>query len=326
MQPAGSSSGDAHVPVNTDRIVGGSKLLSEMRDLIRRKHSSIRTEQAYLEWAKRYILFHGKRHPKEMGEQEIVAFLSDLAVKRNVAAATQNQALNALVFLDKQVLGREELTLDGITRAKRPERLPRVLDRGEIERMFVHLEATPKLVAALLDGAGLRLLEALRLRIQDLEFERSQIVVRNGKGAKDRVTLLPAGLLQPIRDQMASAPRCGKTRRHHIGESAIQRAVKKALSAAAIHKHGSCRTLRPQLRHPSTGRRLRHPHRSRAARAQRCPYHDDRHASDEQGAAGRQASPIAAYRLLNDLRTEPAMTTKATLKPGQKGTKRLADS
>ena len=139
MNPVGTFRREAHVPVNTDKIVGGSRLLGEMRDLIRRKHYSIRTEQAYLEWAKRYILFHGKRHPKDMGAEEIVAFLTDLAVVRHVAASTQNQALDALVFLYKQVLGREELELQNITPAKRPERLPSVFDRGEIERLFSQL-------------------------------------------------------------------------------------------------------------------------------------------------------------------------------------------
>jgi integron integrase len=290
MNAVGAPRGDASIPIETDSIVGGSKLLGEMRNLIRRKHYSIRTEQAYLQWTKRYILFHGKRHPEEMGGAQIVAFLNHLAVDRKVAASTQNQALNALVFLYKRVLGREELALDNIARAKRPERLPTVFDRSEIERLFVHLEGTSKLVAALLYGAGLRLLEGLRLRIQDIEFQRSQILVRNGKGAKDRVTLLPPDLVQPIRNQMAVArqlhaadlaagwgkvylpyalerkypkattqwgwqylfgaadtstdPRSGKTRRHHLGESAVQRAVKKAICAAGIHKHGSCHTLR----------------------------------------------------------------------------------
>lgn len=276
--------------LNTDKIVGGSKLLGEMRQSIRRKHYSIRTEQAYLAWAKRFILFHGKRHPKDMGSAHIVAFLNHLAVERTVAASTQNQALNALVFLYKQVLKREDLALDDIKPAKRPERLPTVFDRSEIEKLFANIDPAHKLVAALLYGAGLRLLEGLRLRIQDIEFGRSQILVRDGKGAKDRVTLLPPGLVQPIRDQMAVAqrlhqkdladglgdvylpyalarkypsagrqwgwqylfpakttavdPRSGKTRRHHLGESAVQRAVKGAIQAANIHKHGSCHTLR----------------------------------------------------------------------------------
>ncbi len=290
MHHADPPPGDAHVPVDTDRIVGGSQLLGEMRDLLRRKHYSIRTEQAYLDWAKRYILFHGKRHPNEMGDAQIVAFLNHLAVNRNVAASTQNQALNALVFLYKRVLGREDLALDDITPAKRPQRLPTVFDRSEIEGLFMHLEGAHKLVAALLYGAGLRLLECLRLRVQDIESERNQIMVRNGKGAKDRTTLLPPGLVQPIRGQMETArrlhakdlaaglgevylphalerkcptaagqwawqylfparstavdPRSGKTRRHHLGESTIQRAVKKAIGSAGIDKHGSCHTLR----------------------------------------------------------------------------------
>lgn len=290
MQRATASRGDAHAPPDADRIIGGSRLLGEMRDLIRRKHYSIRTEGAYLQWAKRYILFHGKRHPNEMGGAEIVAFLNHLAVTCNVASSTQNQALNALVFLYKQVLGREDLTLGEIAPAKLPERLPTVFDRSEIERLFAQLEGTPKLVAALLYGSGLRLLEGLRLRIQDIEFERSQLLVRSGKGAKDRVTLLPPALVRPIREQMAAAralhakdlaaglgevylpyalerkypnaarqwgwqylfpasstavdPRSDKIRRHHLGESTIQRAVKQAILAAGIHKPGSCHTLR----------------------------------------------------------------------------------
>jgi integron integrase len=284
---------DGYIPVNTDRIVGGSRLLGEMRDILRRGHYSIRTEEAYLHWSKRFILFHGKRHPKEMGEAEIVAYLNHLAVQRNVSASTQNQALNALMFLYKKVLGREELDLRDLTPARRPQHLPTVFDRGEIERLFAHLEGVHKLVCALLYGAGLRLLECLRLRIQDIEFERNQIVVHDGKGAKDRVTLLPPALVQPIRDRMERArqlhkhdlaaglgevylpyalerkypnapkawgwqylfpanntavdPRSnppGKIRRHHIGESAVQKAVKQAILKAGIHKHGSCHTLR----------------------------------------------------------------------------------
>ncbi len=290
MQRTSVLRSDAHVPVDTDKIVGRSKLLGEMRDTLRRKHYSIRTEKAYLEWAKRYIFFHGKRHPKEMCEAQIVAFLNYLAVERKVAASTQNQALSALVFLYKQILGREKLALDNLKPAKRPEKLPTVFDRSEIERLLDRMKGTPKLVTALLYGAGLRLLEALRLRIQDVEFERSQIIVRDGKGAKDRVTLLPPELVVPIRAQMTSVgevhrkdlatglgevylphalerkyknaarqwcwqylfsanststdPRSGKTRRHHLGESAIQRAMRKAIIAAEIHKHGGPHTLR----------------------------------------------------------------------------------
>jgi integron integrase len=290
MHPTSKPNSDAHLPIDTDKIVGRSRLLGQMRDAIRCKHYSIRTEQAYLDWAKRYILFHGKRHPNEMGEREITAFLNHLAVARNVAASTQNQALCALLFLYKQVLGRETLELDQLTRAKRPEHLPTVFERNEIQRLFQYLDDPHRLVAGLLYGSGLRLLEGLRLRIQDIEFERNQIIVRNGKGAKDRVTMLPAPLIKPIRDQMEKAkhlhaedlsvglgevylpyalekkypnasrqwgwqylfpankpakdPRSEKTRRHHLGESAIQRAVKQAIQKAQIHKHGSCHTLR----------------------------------------------------------------------------------
>lgn len=286
MPPTESS----NAPDNTDKLVGNSKLLGRMRDDIRRRHYSIRTEQAYLDWARRYILFHGKRHPNDLGEAEITTFLNHLAVERNVAASTQNQALNALLFLYKQTLGREEVHLDNLTRAKRPERLPSVFERDEVERLIGQLEGTHQLIAALLYGAGLRLIECLRLRIQDIEFGRNQIIVRSGKGAKDRVTLLPPALVEPIRKQMAVAkalhagdlaegkgevylpyalekkypnaarqwgwqylfpapdtaidPRSGKTRRHHFGESSVQRAVKKAVKAARIDKHGSCHTLR----------------------------------------------------------------------------------
>lgn len=315
MQPVGAPRGDSYIPVDTDKIVGGSKLLGEMRDHIRRKHYSIGSEQAYLDWAKRYILFHGKRHPTEMAEAQIVAFLNHLAVERSVAASTQNQALNALVFLYKQVLGREDLALANITPAKRPERLPTVLDRGEIERLFLQLEGTPKLVAALLYGAGLRLLEGLRLRIQDIEFERNQVVVRNGKGAKDRVTLLPPGLVQPIRDQMAVASQVhGKDLAIGLGEVYLPplrprtqipeggEAMGLAIPVSRrFHRHRpalgkdpappyrrvghpTCREegdiggrypqawqlpyLEAQLRNPSSGGRLRHPHPTGAARAQ----------------------------------------------------------
>lgn len=196
---------DTSVPPTTDQGVGSSKLLCEMRDLIRRKHYSTRTDKTYLGWAKRYILFHGKRHPNTTGEREIVAFLNHLAVERSFSASTQNQVFNALVFLYKQLLGREALQLENIASAKQPERLPTVFDRSEVERLFAYLEGTPKLVASLLYGSGLRLIEALCLRVQDIEFERSRIIVRSGKGVEDCVTLLPSGLAQPIRAQLKKA-------------------------------------------------------------------------------------------------------------------------
>lgn len=189
----------------TDRIVGQSALLQRVRDLIRRKHYSIRTEEAYLSWIKRFILFHGKRHPETMGEVEIERFLSHLAGDREVAAATQNQALNAVVFLYKQVLGRELGEIENIVPAKRPERLPTVFDREEVWRVLSQLQGEMRLVASLLYGSGLRLLECLRLRVKDLEFPRQQLIVRCGKGAKDRVTLLPSELTAALQLQLDTA-------------------------------------------------------------------------------------------------------------------------
>ena len=154
------------------------KLLDQVREVIRRKHYSIRTEQAYLDWIKRFILFHHKRHPREMGESEITAFLTHLAVKGNVAAATQNQALSALLFLYRNVLEQEIGWLEHVERAKKPARLPVVLTRQEIRRIFSHLQGTPKLMAGLLYGSGLRLMECVRLRVKDVDLAE-QRGVRN---------------------------------------------------------------------------------------------------------------------------------------------------
>jgi integron integrase len=166
-------------------------LLDKVRERIRLKHYSIRTEQAYVDWIRRFILFHGKRHPAEMGAAEIVAFLTDLAVERNVAAATQNLARTALLFLYREILAIELPWLDGVEHAKRPSRLPIVLTRTEVRDVLGRLEGTHRLLGSLLYGAGLRIMEGVRLRIKDVDFERREIVVRDGKGAKDRVTLLP---------------------------------------------------------------------------------------------------------------------------------------
>jgi len=176
-----------------------------VRDHIRRLHYSIRTETAYLGWIKRYILFHGKRHPQEMGEREIEAFLNHLAVHGQVAASTQNQALNALVFCYRKVLGRELAKDMNIRHAKRPQRLPTFFERDDLGRMFQSLQGTQGLILRLLYGSGMRLLECLRLRVQDLHFERKAITVRNGKGQKDRVTLLPAELIPALQRQLSLA-------------------------------------------------------------------------------------------------------------------------
>ncbi|WP_456405408.1 integron integrase [Thiolapillus sp.] len=176
-----------------------SPFLQQIARAIRVRHYSIRTEEAYVSWAKRFILFHNKKHPADMGEQEVAGFLNHLAVERNVAANTQNQALNALVFMYKEVLGKPlNPEIQGLVRAKRPKRLPVVLSRDEVAGLISQLSGTSWLVACLLYGSGLRLIEAVRLRVMDLEFDRKAILVRNGKGAKDRVVTLADELIQPL--------------------------------------------------------------------------------------------------------------------------------
>lgn len=179
------------------------RLLDRVAWCIRRKHYSLRTEQAYVHWIKRFILFHGKRHPEELGEAEVTAFLSHLAVERDVAAATQNQALSALLFLYKEVLGRPLAWLDNVDRAKRPARLPTVLTREEVARLLAAMNGTKWLMASLLYGAGLRLRECLKLRVKDVDFGYRQLLVRDGKGAKDRVTLLPESVAEALRIHLA---------------------------------------------------------------------------------------------------------------------------
>ncbi len=175
------------------------RLLERVHEAIRRRYFSRRTEQAYVHWIRRFIYFHGKRHPRDLGEAEVTAFLNDLAVKRGVAAGTQNQALSALLFLYKEVLGRELAWLDGLERAKRPPRLPVVLTRAEVERLLAQLTGTRWLLASLMYGSGLRVMECLRLRVKDVDLAYRQILVRDGKGEKDRVTMLPEKLVEPVR-------------------------------------------------------------------------------------------------------------------------------
>jgi integron integrase len=265
------------------------KLLDLVHDTLRLKHYSIRTEQAYVNWIRRYILFHHKRHPREMGAPEIAAFLTHLATDQNVAASTQNQALSAILFLYREVLHAEVETIEAV-RAKRPKRLPTVLTRDEVMRVITALSGANRLVAQLLYGSGLRLLECLRLRAKDLDFSYNQIVVRDGKGAKDRVTVLPQNLVEPLRTHLQRVamihqndlaegygavylpyalqvkypnanrewiwqyvfpagnrsldPRTGLQRRHHLGASGVQRAVRKAARLAGVKKHAACHTLR----------------------------------------------------------------------------------
>lgn len=266
------------------------RLLDQVRNEIRRRHYSIRTEQAYLDWIKRFILFHRKKHPREMGAPQVKQFLTHLAVDRNVAASTQNQALSALLFLYKEVLKIDLPWLGEIERAKKPQRLPVVLTAEEVRRVLARLDGQHGLMAELLYGAGLRLLECVRLRVKDVDFGYRQITVRDGKGEKDRLTMLPQAAIEPLRAHLEKVkvlheheveegfgevylpyalerkypnaarewgwqyvfparnrsldPRSGKTRRHHVDEQSLQRAVKKAVRAAGLTKPASCHTLR----------------------------------------------------------------------------------
>ena len=266
-----------------------SPFLEQVRAAIRVRHYSFRTEQTYVGWIVRFVRFHRCRHPKEMGETEVAAFLSHLAVDLRVAAATQNQALNALVFLYKAVLERPLGNMHGVVRAKRPQRLPVVLTPEEVGRVLRGIDSAHWLVACLMYGSGLRLMEAVRLRVKDLDFDHRAILVRDGKGGKDRVVTLPDELIVPLKRQLQAVklvhdkdlndgfgdvhlphalarkypsagrqwawqyvfparrrgldPRGGE-RRHHVDESAVQRAVKHAVRKGGIEKPASCHTLR----------------------------------------------------------------------------------
>lgn len=181
------------------------KLLDRMREHLRTRHYSIRTEQVYLDWVRRFILYHNKRHPLDMGAVEVEAFLSHLAVDRQVSASTQNQAKSAILYLYKQVLAVDLPWLEEVVQARRPRRLPVVLTQSEVRLLLQQLDGTMGLVAELLYGTGLRLMEALRLRVKDVEFARREIVVREGKGGKDRVTVLPENLMVPLQTQLQRA-------------------------------------------------------------------------------------------------------------------------
>jgi integron integrase len=181
------------------------KLLDQVRGVIRTLHYSIRTEEAYVDWTRRFILFHRKRHPKEMGKDEIESFLSHLAVEGRVSASTQSQAKAALLFLYQKVLKVEVDWLKDVVAAKQPQRLPTVLTIDEVRSLLAHMEGVPWLIASLLYGSGLRVLEACRLRVLDIDFGMRQIIVRNGKGAKDRVTMLPESLVEALKSQLELA-------------------------------------------------------------------------------------------------------------------------
>ena len=269
----------------------GLRLMDQVRQVLRYHHYAYRTEQTYCDWIKRYIHYHGaKTHPRKMGKREIEAFLSHLAVQQNVAAATQRQALNAIVFLYKKVLNIPvDENLDPV-RAKKYRRPPVVMSQREVSIVLEHMQGLHLLMAKLLYGGGLRLMECIRLRIRDLDFERRLIYVRAAKGGKDRITLFPESLHPLMQNQVASVeklhqqdladgfgdvylpnalarkypnaaksfgwqyvfpskkrsrdPRSEKTRRHHVLESGLQKAVKAAVNRAGLTKPVSCLTFR----------------------------------------------------------------------------------
>jgi len=189
-------------PVHLTVLKPKPKLLDQLREALRARHYSRRTEQTYCLWVKRFIFFHHVRHPAEMAEPEINAFLTHLAVKEKVSASTQNQALCALLFLYRIILGREIGDLGEVIRARKPKRLPVVMTREEVKEVLANMAGDKWLMASLMYGAGLRLMECLRLRVQDIDFARNEILVRDGKGAKDRLTMLPESLKGPIKDHL----------------------------------------------------------------------------------------------------------------------------
>lgn len=268
------------------------KFIEVVREKIRLRHLSYATEKSYIGWVYRFIRFNNKRHPKDMGEAEIAAFLSDLAVARNCSPATQNQALNALVFLYRYVLKIDLGQLTAVSWARRKQRVPEVMTRPEVQRVLVALQSVPQkwLIACLLYGCGLRLSEALRLRVKDVDFGQGIIAIRDAKGGKDRIVPLPKRLVRPLQDQLAHAkqvhdqdihqgfgrvslpyalsrkyptadkewpwqyvfpstkrardPRSGDIKRHHIFDSFMEDAVKRAALTAGLTKRITCHTFR----------------------------------------------------------------------------------
>lgn len=265
------------------------KLLDQMRDALQTQHYSIRTEDAYVDWARRFILFHHKRHPKDLGAPAVAAFLTHLATEKKVAASTQNQALSALLFLYRAVLHQELETVDAV-RARKPKRLPTVLTKSEALQVIHAMTGITQLMAKLLYGSGLRALECARLRVKDVDFAQHQILVRDGKGEKDRITMLPENVVVPLQEHLARIkqlhakdlaigygavylpyalerkypnatrgwrwqyvfpakslsvdPRTKVTRRHHLDESTLQKAVREAARLAGLDKPVTCHTFR----------------------------------------------------------------------------------
>ena len=187
------------MPENTQpNGTAAPRLLDVLRDKLRLKHYSLRTEQQYVNWVRRFLRFHHHRHPREMGATVVTAFLTDLAVAGGVSASTQNQALSALLFLYREILEATLPWLDEVVRAKQPSHLPVVLTRREVAALLAHVDGLYALQLRLLYGTGMRLMECMRLRVKDVDFERLEVLVRDGKGAKDRVTMLPQSLREPL--------------------------------------------------------------------------------------------------------------------------------
>jgi integron integrase len=266
------------------------RLIDVLRERLALRHASPRTVEAYTDWVRRFVRYHGGRHPRQLGEAEVTAFLSYLATERRVAASTQNQALAALLYLYREVLGVTVGWLDTVVRAKRPARVPSVLSRDEARRVLGAMRGTPRLVACVLYGAGLRLSEACALRVKDVDLDRRELVIRHGKGGRDRLTMLPESLVEPLRQQMErvralhrrdwaagrghvmvpgalarkspSAVRdmrwqwifpatrfyrdafTGYWVRHHLHQTAVQRAVAAAARAVQLTKRVGCHTFR----------------------------------------------------------------------------------
>ncbi|OIQ84582.1 tyrosine recombinase XerC [mine drainage metagenome] len=237
-----------HANENTMPAARAPKLLDQLRDAIRTKHYSLRTEQAYVQWVRRYIHFHGLRHPAELGKEHVEAFLTSLAVERHVSASTQTQALSALLFLYKEILRLDLPWLTDVTRAKKPVRLPTVLTRDETQRLLGGIDdPLVGLIVRLLYGSGMRLLECLRLRVKDVDFERGEIVVRDGKGGKDRVTMLPASVAAELHAHL------GLVRAQHQRDLAAGRGEVWMPNALAVKDPGAAKAWGWQYAFPAAG-------------------------------------------------------------------------
>lgn len=270
-------------------------VLEVMRQSLRTKHYSIRTEEVYLGWVRRFIAFHGRRHPREMDQVEVAAFLSHLAVAGDVSASTQNQALSSILYLYREVLGISLPWMDDVVRAKRPRKLPVVLTRSEVQRLLLQTSGDTGLVARLLYGTGMRLLEGCRLRIKDVDLERRIIVVRDGKGAKDRVTVLPGSLLDEIEQQVRRAVEISRIDRDSGADGVwLPHALARKYPSAPfeVHWHYLFPAERLSVDPRSGARRRHHIDEKRVQRAVR-----------QAGARAALAKPVSPHTLRHSFAT-----------------------